>query len=135
MSISVYSGELSTRTVIDGIKKIKAAFPNLPPDFYDILSDRIKENGFSDMRFVNAINHVIDTCKYPTPTIADFIGYDKQIKLYSYDEMLVKINFAGNSVSFQWDNYKPVKFMDREKLVWVHNDDISKYKLKIYKPF
>jgi len=135
MSISVYSGELSTRTVIDGIKKIKAAFPNLPPDFYDILSDRIKENGFSDMRFVNAINHVIDTCKYPTPTIADFIGYDKQIKLYSYDEMLAKINFAGNSVSFQWDNYKPVKFMDREKLVWVHNDDISKYKLKIYKPF
>jgi len=132
MSISVYSGELSTRTVIDGIKKIKAAFPNLPPDFYDILSDRIKENGFSDMRFVNAINHVIDTCKYPTPTIADFIGYDKQIKLYSYDEMLVKINFAGNSVSFPWDNYKPVKFMDREKLVWVHNDDIRKYKLKIY---
>ena len=84
------------------------------------------------MRFVNAINHVIDTCKYPTPTIADFIGYDKQIKLYSYDEMLVKINFAGNSVSFPWDNYKPVKFMDREKLVWVHNDDIRKYKLKIY---
>ena len=133
MSISVYSGELSTRTVIDGIKKIKAAFPNLPPDFYDILSDRIKENGFSDMRFVNAINHVIDTCKYPTPTIADFIGYDKQIKLYSHEEMLAKINFIGNS--FRWDNYKPIKFRDREKLVWVHVDDISKYKLKIYKPF
>ena len=125
MSISVYTGQLSTRTVIDGIKKVKNAFPNLPSGFYDILSDRIKENGFSDERLIDAINHVIDNCIYPTPTIANFIGYDKRIRLCSYEEMLSKETGS-------WDNYKPVKLPDREKLVWVHTDDIKRSKLQIF---
>jgi len=55
------------------MEKIKKAFPSLSGDFYDILCERIKENNFSDKELINAINHVIDTCIYPVPTIANFI--------------------------------------------------------------
>ena len=125
MVVSVYAGELTTRIVIEGIKKIKAAFPNLPADFYDILSERLKANKFSDEKFIDAVNNVIDNFVYPTPTIANFIGYDKNIRLYSYEEMLAKAN-----LNEPWDNYKPVKFPDREKPVWIRLDDIKKYNLK-----
>ena len=124
MSISVYSGKLNTPTYIEGVKKIKAAFPNLPAEFYDILSDRVKAQGFSDERFIDAVNHVIDTCIFPTPTIANFIGYDKKIKLFSYWEMT-------NKEPGSWDYFKPVRIPDREKPVWVHIEDIKKYKLEI----
>ena len=125
MSISSYTGQLSTRTVIDLVKKIKAAFPNLPAGFYDVLSERAKDQGFSNTRFIDAVNHVIDTCRYPTPTIADFIGFDKRINLFSYWEYINKEEGSRNS-------YKPVQYPGRDKLVWVHIDDIEKYKLKIF---
>ena len=58
--------------------KIKNAFPNLPVEFYDVLCERLKEKGFDDERIIKTVNGVIDTCKYPTPTIAHFITYDKE---------------------------------------------------------
>ena len=57
--------------------KIKNAFPTLPVEFYDILCERLKANGFTDERLTNAVNGVIDTCKYPTPTVAHFMSYDE----------------------------------------------------------
>jgi hypothetical protein len=59
------------------IAKIKKAFPALPVEFYDILCEKIKEHNFTDHRLVKAVNHVIDSCIYPTPTIAQFITFDK----------------------------------------------------------
>lgn len=60
---------------MESIKKIKLAFPDLPAGFYDVLSERIKSKGFSDERLNDAVNHVIDTCKYPKPTVANFISF------------------------------------------------------------
>jgi hypothetical protein len=78
-TVSIYHGELTQQGIIDGVKAIKKAFPSLPVDFYDILIDRLRVNGFSDDRFIDSVVYVIDTCVYPTPTIANFIAYDKRI--------------------------------------------------------
>ena len=62
---------------MESIKKIRDAFPNLPPGFFNILQDRLKDNKFCDERLKDAVNYVIDNCSYPNPQIADFIRYDK----------------------------------------------------------
>lgn len=129
--ISIYKGTLTTPAVIESVAKIKKSFPTLPVGFYEVLSNRLKENGFNDARLKDAVNNVIDTCHYPTPTIADFISFDKKFKVLHYDELLKKVNELGPDVQH---NYLPVQFPDREKLVWVHVDDIKKYKIEVFKP-
>ncbi len=42
--ISVYKGSLTTPAVIASIARIKKSFPTLPIGFYEILSERLKEN-------------------------------------------------------------------------------------------
>jgi hypothetical protein len=59
------------------MEKIKNSFPSLSAGFYDILCDRLKANNFTDEKLQNAVNHVIDTCIYPIPTIANFISFNK----------------------------------------------------------
>lgn len=124
--ISIYKGTITTPCVIKNIARIKAAFPMLPKEFYKTFSERIIDNDFNDDRLRDAVNHVIDTCVYPTPTIAQFISFDRKFKVFSYEEMLKKIDEFGSGV---WDSYKSIQFPDRKNKVWVHVDDIKKYKL------
>lgn len=124
--ISVYDGELTPKCLIESVAVIKKSFPALPIGFYDVFTDRLKANGFSDERLKDAIAHVIDTCVYPQPTIAQFISYDKKIKLNSYEDMLKKLNEFGPDV---WNSYKMIKMADRIKPVWVHVDDVKKIRL------
>lgn len=84
--VSIYSGELTQKEMAKGMARLKVAFPQLPKDFFFLLGERMKEKGFSDGRMMDAINHVIDNCRYPTPTIAEFLSYDKVVKLYTYKE-------------------------------------------------
>ena len=73
----MYTGELTTGGMINSVKRIKAAFPALPPGWYDILTDQLAQSDFSDERLADAVNHVINTCEYPTPAIARFISFDR----------------------------------------------------------
>jgi len=70
--------KITKQCLTNGIVVIKKAFPSLPLSFYDIFIERLKANGFTDDRFKEAVNHVIDTCKYPTPTIGNFISFKKR---------------------------------------------------------
>ena len=81
--ISCYRGPLTSLAIVNYIALIKKAFPALPLGFYDVLTDRLTEHGFCDDRFRDAVIHVIDTCPYPTPTIANFISYDKKIPCFN----------------------------------------------------
>jgi len=122
--MSIYSGTLNTDCVISNVVKIKKAFPALPIGFYEVFDDRLREHGFNDDRLRDAVNHVIDTCPYPNPTIANFISFDKMFKIYTYDEMLKRAD-EGTGASL-----KALKFPDRDYPVWAHVDDIKKYCLK-----
>jgi len=70
---------LTLKALTKNTLKLKAAFPTLPEEFYDIFLERIKVHDFTDERLNKAIDRVIDTCVYPTPTIANFIQADKDI--------------------------------------------------------
>ena len=100
-SISLYTGVLTPQCVVSASIKLKNTFPALPKGFYDVLNDRIKEKGFSDKRLMDAVNHVIDTCVYPTPTIANIISFDKRIKLYTYDEVLKLLDTGASFEDFK----------------------------------
>jgi len=51
----------------------------------------MQESGFSDERLIDSVNHVIKTCIYPTPTMANFLTFDKRVKLYTYNEVVTKV--------------------------------------------
>lgn len=97
--LSIYSGEISGEQTAKQIVKAKAAFPQLKPEFFSVLIDRMRENGFSDERMKDSINNVIDNCRYPIPTMADFLSFDKRVKLYQYNEVCDLV--TGNQATFE----------------------------------
>ena len=129
--ISIYKGELTGQCLTNCVIVIKKAFPSLPIGFYDVFTDRLRDNGFTDDRLMDAVNYVIDTCIYPTPTIANFIGFDRKYKIFTYEDMIHKGEEFGPEI---WKSYKQVKLPGREKPVWVHVDDMKIARLTEYTP-
>ncbi len=125
--VSLYKGTLSTSCVIQNTARIKNSFPALPEGFYEVFSERIKDCGFTNDRLNDAVNNVIDNCIYPTPTIAQFISFDKRIKVYKYPE-IIKMVEDGDPNAF--DRYKRIQFDGLPEAVWVHINDIAKYNIK-----
>lgn len=86
--ISKYEkGEVSDRALAISIKKLKVAFPKRDEEFFNLLTERIIANGFSDERLSDAINKVIDSFGYKEINISDIINFDSKIKLYTYNEV------------------------------------------------
>ena len=86
--LSAYTDNEATRDEVKTeLKKLIAAFPVLTSDFIVLLIDRITSNKFTHARVTDAINHIIDTCQYKQPSIAEIISYDKKIKVYTYNEI------------------------------------------------
>ena len=126
--ISTYNGNIiSNEAIVRYSVKIRHAFPALPPEYYNVLLEMVKEEGFTDGRFRDAVHHVIKTCIYPTPTIAQFISFDRRIKIYTYSEYC-KLCDQGDG-----KNYQPVALAGNIKPVWAHINDINQYNLKIWK--
>ncbi len=126
--ISLYRGELTAKCVVESTAKIAKAFPQLTPGFYDMLMERIKEKGFCDERLKDAVSFVIDNCPYPTPTLANFVSFDRTLKIKTYDEMC-KEALTSESI---WREWLPVKYPDMPRTVWVHANDIVKHGLQAY---
>ena len=117
--ISVYSGELTAQGLIEQTKRILQAFPALPNSFADLLIERVKDKGFSDSRLRDAVNNVIDNCPYPTPTMANFLGFDKRVRVYNYNEicaLITKFEASFDDYHRYPNNGKPffVKKCDKE---------------------
>jgi len=82
--------------------------------------------GFTDDRLRDAVRNVISTCVYPQPTIAQFISFDKRIKVYTYSQYC-KLCDEGTG-----KNYHPVAIGENTHPVWVHENDINQYNLKLW---
>jgi hypothetical protein len=127
--ISLYKGNIiSDESIVRYSVKIRKAFPSLPPGFYDILLEMAKEEGFTDERFRDAVHHVIKTCIYPTPSIAQFISFDKRVQTFTYEQMLKKLDESGGSLKF-WDNYKAFKFKNNARRVYIHVNDVQQFNI------
>ena len=124
--MSLYNDELTAENTTLNMVKIQKVFPALNKEFYDIFQERLKDKGFTDKKLNDAVNNVIDTCIYPTPTIANFLRYDRNIKLYSYEQM-IKLNneYAGQAFKY----FRPVKIDNLEKPMYASKTDIEKYDL------
>lgn len=63
------------------------AFSEQPESFWTLLTERIIANRISGERLHAAVNYLIDHHTYPRITVADVIGFDKTLRLYSYREV------------------------------------------------
>lgn len=124
--LSIYKGDLTKKGIAENMAFIKAAFPKLDKLYFSILKEMIKDDGFVDERLKDAVKHVIKTCVYPEPTIANFLSYDKNIKVYDYNQYLKLVDEIGLKTG---DLYKSVRFHNAKKPAWVHVNDIQKYNL------
>lgn len=127
--LSVYSGQLTLKTVVEQNMKIKQAFPNLPNDWYEVFQNRITENGFTDERLTDAVNYVIDNCQYPNPTIAQFIQFDKKIPIKTHKQLLEMLN-EDRSV---FNRYEAVRVDGTDIPMYARKGDVKKYKLKLFR--
>ena len=127
--ISLYSGGLTIDAVKQAKNVLQIAFPDLTLDFYDIFFARIKENNFSDERLKDAVNHVIDTCVYPKPAIANFILFDKKIKLVKHQQ-IVELN--QRSTENEFANYAALQLPGMDKVVWALLSEVEGTKLEKY---
>lgn len=121
-----YDDTLTKAGVAKEFKRLQAAFPQLEKNFYQVLMDRITENGYTDKQLHDAINHVIDNCMYPVPVIANVMSFKNKIKLYSYSDICNKVENMGRVV---WNEYKPINVPGIDAKVWVSVIDYEKYKL------
>lgn len=122
--VSLYGSEQTEIGQTKAVGKIKKAFPSLPVGFYETLLDRVRDLKISDDRLIASINYVIDNCEYPTPTIAQFVKYDKKVKLLTYDQY---------TKAQDKKNYRAVKIGDLPKPMWASLNDIKQFNLKPFK--
>lgn len=123
--ISIYKDQLTKESVKVNCLKVLVAFPSLENHFTDLLTESLFRNKFTDQRFKDSVNYVIDNCKYPKPSIADFVSYDKKVKVYRYDEMV--------SNSFDFARFKKVKLSDEQsKPLWIRIEDFENNNFQEY---
>lgn len=121
--MTIYKGELTMETATKCIAKVKAAFPALAPEFYKVLIERLKDKEFSDQRMTDAINNVIDTCQYPTPTLANFLSYDRRMKLLDYNQLVNLVT----SQQASWESFTRIKM--NGKFFYVRNSEKELYNI------
>jgi len=122
-TLSVYQDSLTMECVKFNCAKILTAFKGLDTNFTNLLAESLKRNGFTDQRLTDAVNYVIDNCPYPSPSIAEFVKFDKSVKVYTYDEML--------KLGYGTEGFKKVRLnAEQEKPLWVTASDYDKYGLK-----
>jgi hypothetical protein len=127
--ISIYkSGSISPEILGSGIKMITQAFPKLPTGWYSVLKEMLKDEGFNDNRFSDAVRSLIKNCPYPEPTIANVISYDKTLKVYTYTELLEHSKDYSVPARIEYlKSYGKIDFYG--ELRYTRNEDIQRYNL------
>ena len=90
--ISLYNDELANDLDVAGAIKIISVSFDLKNEYLILLSNKFIENKFTKQRLIDAVNHVIKTCIYPKPTLAQFLKFDEQMKLYNYRQYGEMVN-------------------------------------------
>jgi len=129
--ISVYKGELSKETFGRCCNTILKVYPRLT-DTIEILKKRLVANGFNDERLIASIEHVIDNFDgwNKHPSIADFIKFDKKVKIYEYHELLSEcVDFAPEERKKFLEMFAAID-TGLEKPRWAKVEHVEEYKIK-----
>lgn len=81
------------------MKRLQTAFPKMGQDFFNLLAERLIDNGFSSKRLKHAVNYVLDNFNYKELNIADIIRFDKRVKLYTYNDVCRMVSKGEASFS------------------------------------
>lgn len=79
--------------------------------------NRVKEKGLTDQQIMDSVNNVIDTCEYPTPVIGKFLSFDKKMRLYTYNEILTKVDQGESFNYYQAKEIEGIKW-------WIKKDEL-----------
>lgn len=95
----------------------------MPDATFALLKDRFKDNKFTDERLKDAINQVIDTYEGwdKIPNIANFIQYDKKIKIFTYKESIEYGQKSLIAVDLQINEPR-----------WIRIEEQIKYKIPLW---
>ena len=129
--ISVYkSGAVSPDVLASGIKMIAQSFPKLTKGWYEVLKEMMKDEGFNDNRFSDAVKSLIKNCPYPEPTIANIIGYDKTVKVFTYSDLQLKHKdayYMGATYDPIAKEYTKIDFYGQVR--YARNEDVERFNL------
>ncbi|MEI8033001.1 MAG: hypothetical protein WCH05_06630 [Chlorobiaceae bacterium] len=129
--MSLYQDRLTKKGLAQVLASVSRAFPAISPEALDILRDRFVENGFTDNRARDALNHVIDTYEGygGCPNIANFIQYDRRVQTLTYRELCTKHD--QGTVDFA--DYTPID-IGQDKPRFAKREDVERYSLKKWEP-
>jgi hypothetical protein len=86
--IVITDGEVLTRKDVKMMSDyLRLAFPQITDGWMAVFHDKIREKKISPFQLKKIVNKIIETCKYPIPTIAEVLfNSEEKIKLYTgYD--------------------------------------------------
>lgn len=91
--MSLYrDAEASPTDIAVSMKRLQAAFPKMENTFFNLLAERVLDNGFTAERLKDAVNHVLDTFQYKELNISDIIRFDRRARLYTYSEVCAMVS-------------------------------------------
>lgn len=124
--MSVFMGnKASDVQIANTVKKLAVAFPDMKPDFFNLLVEQIDKSGFTSQRLDYALNNLLNTFHYKQLTIADLMSIDVKCKVYSYNEMCTQIGKNGGT----GHDYSKIWFGDAKLPHWVLTIDKQRYNL------
>jgi hypothetical protein len=132
--LSIYQGgQLTQAAVIRETEKIFIAFPKIEAQMVSLLRERFKANGFNDERMSDAINFVIDNYRAwdKLPAIADFVSFDKTVKVYTYGELMTKHKdayYMGATYDPIANEYDQINFYGEQR--FAKKEDVERYRLQ-----
>ena len=125
----LYPGILTEENIQMQTTRLKAIFPELKKEWFDILYNFLKEENFTDTRLMAAVNYCRDNCPYRQPPLAWILSFGKDIEVFNYGQMLKKESELGEWI---WKDYTNIEIDG--KSCWCSNADYDKYKFKKFIP-
>jgi hypothetical protein len=109
------------------ILKVLTAFPTMQKGQVQMLVEMMIDEGFTRQRAIESVFHVVKTYEGwdKNPNIANFIQWDKRIKVYTYGELSTRHD-KGELV---FSDYEPID-LGHDKPRFAKSDDVAKYNLK-----
>lgn len=121
MSISLYNDQPADEAAwaVQALR-ITSVFPEVGSNaaFMNELSKAVARKRMTAKQLEDAIDNLVDNCKYPRFSISEVVSYDKKVRLYSHAECC---EICSHGVSWN-DTFDTVKVDG--KVFWVKKVDV-----------
>jgi hypothetical protein len=112
--LSLYSDEPPSEKILiaNECERLRIAFPTIQREFIGVLVQMVLKKGMSKNQLIDSIDNILMNYKYPHPTVADVIGFDKRVKLYTHAEVVADI-----PKGFEFNDYDMISINEQKR--WI----------------